>query len=119
KKPIRDYSLVSLRAHVGIVLQDVFLFNDSILNNITLYDKNISYDQVVEASKLVGTHEFISKLPGGYDYNVRERGGMLSSGQRQLLSFVRAYVQNPQILVLDEATSSVDTESELLIQTAT
>jgi len=119
KKSIHNYSLPSLRSAVAIVLQDVFLFNDTILNNITLYDKNITREQVIEASKLVGTHDFISRLPGGYDYNVRERGGMLSSGQRQLLSFVRAYVQNPQILVLDEATSSVDTESELLIQSAT
>ncbi|HEY8403380.1 MAG TPA: ATP-binding cassette domain-containing protein, partial [Flavobacteriales bacterium] len=100
-------------------LQDVFLFNDSILNNITLHDKTITEEQVIEASKLVGTHDFISKLPNGYHYNIRERGGMLSAGQRQLLSFVRAYVQNPRILVLDEATSSVDTESELLIQSAT
>ncbi len=118
-KPINSYKLQSLRQHVSIVLQDVFLFNDSILNNITLHDDNITEAQVIEASKLVGTHDFISKLPNGYHYNIRERGGMLSAGQRQLLSFVRAYVQNPRILVLDEATSSIDTESELLIQSAT
>lgn len=119
KKPLSEYSLDSLRSNVCIVLQDVFLFNDTIMNNITLHDKNISEEEVIQASKRVGTHDFISKLPGGYHYNIRERGGMLSSGQRQLLSFVRAYVQNPRILVLDEATSSVDTESELLIQAAT
>jgi ATP-binding cassette subfamily B multidrug efflux pump len=119
QQPIQDYSLSSLRDRVSIVLQDVFLFNDSILNNITLHDKSITEEQVIEASKLVGTHDFISKLPNGYHYNIRERGGMLSAGQRQLLSFVRAYVKNPRILVLDEATSSVDTESELLIQSAT
>ncbi len=119
KKPIADYSLTSVRDNVAIVLQDVFLFNDSIMNNITLHDKSITEEQVIEASKMVGTHDFISKLPNGYHYNIRERGGMLSAGQRQLLSFVRAYVQNPRILVLDEATSSVDTESELLIQSAT
>lgn len=119
KHPVHEYALSSLRDNVAIVLQDVFLFNDSILNNITLHDKNITEEQVIEASKLVGTHDFISKLPNGYHYNIRERGGMLSAGQRQLLSFVRAFVQNPRILVLDEATSSVDTESELLIQSAT
>ncbi len=117
--PLKDYSLDSLRKNVGLVLQEVFLFSDSILNNITLHDADISREKVVAASKLIGTHDFIMKLPGNYDYNVRERGGMLSVGQRQLISFVRAYVQNPKILVLDEATSSVDTESELLIQRAT
>jgi ATP-binding cassette, subfamily B, multidrug efflux pump len=117
--PLRDYALESLRANVGLVLQDVFLFNDTVYNNISLHNETVSREQVILASKLVGTHEFISKLPGQYDYNVRERGGMLSTGQRQLLSFVRAYVQNPKILVLDEASSSVDTESELLIQRAT
>jgi len=116
---IRSLSLASLRKHVIMVNQDVFLFNDSILNNITLHDLAITREQVVAASKEVGAHEFIEKLPGGYDYNVRERGGMLSVGQRQLISFVRAFVRNPEILVLDEATSSVDTESELLIQYAT
>jgi ATP-binding cassette subfamily B protein len=116
---IRSLSLASLRKHVVMVNQDVFLFNDSILNNITLHDPNITREQVIEASKEVGAHAFIEKLPGGYDYNVRERGGMLSVGQRQLISFVRAFVRNPEILVLDEATSSVDTESEQLIQYAT
>ena len=100
-------------------MQDVFLLADSIYNNITLYNKDISRDEVIAASKMVGTHEFIMQLPGNYDYNVQERGGMLSVGQRQLISFVRAYVQNPRILVLDEATSSVDSESEQLIQFAT
>lgn len=116
---IRSLSLASLRRHVVMVNQDVFLFNDSILNNITLHDPSITREQVIEASKEVGAHAFIEKLPGGYDYNVRERGGMLSVGQRQLISFVRAFVRNPEILVLDEATSSVDTESEQLIQYAT
>jgi ATP-binding cassette subfamily B protein len=116
---IRSLSLQSLRKHVIMVNQDVFLFNDSILNNITLHDSSISREAVIAASKEVGAHDFIEKLPGGYDYNVRERGGMLSVGQRQLISFVRAFVRNPEILVMDEATSSVDTESELLIQYAT
>lgn len=118
-KDIKEYALPSLRQNVGIVLQDVFLLADSIYNNITLYNKDISRDEVIAASKMVGTHEFIMQLPGNYDYNVQERGGMLSVGQRQLISFVRAYVQNPRILVLDEATSSVDSESEQLIQFAT
>jgi ATP-binding cassette, subfamily B, multidrug efflux pump len=118
-KNISELQLDSLRKNIGLVLQDVFLFNDSILNNITLHDKTISREKVIEASRLVGTHEFIMKLPGNYDYRVRERGGMLSVGQRQLISFVRAYVQNPKILVLDEATSSVDSESEELLRKAT
>jgi len=116
---IRSIRLDSLRKHVALVSQDVFLFNDSILHNITLRDDSISFESVVTASKEIGAHDFIERLPGGYDYNVRERGGMLSVGQRQLISFVRAYVRNPSILVLDEATSSIDTESELLIQKAT
>jgi ATP-binding cassette subfamily B protein len=116
---IEAYDLASLRKHAGLVLQDVFLFSDSIMNNITLHDQSITPSQVIEASKLIGTHDFIMKLPGGYDYNVRERGGMLSTGQRQLIAFVRAYVQNPQILVLDEATSNVDSESEELLKYAT
>jgi ATP-binding cassette subfamily B protein len=94
------------------------LFSDSIFNNVTLLDPKISREQVIKAAKEVGAHEFISKLPGQYDYDVKERGGMLSVGQRQLLAFLRAYVYNPKILVLDEATSSVDTESEELIQHA-
>ncbi|MFN0031480.1 MAG: ABC transporter ATP-binding protein [Flavobacteriales bacterium] len=118
-RPIRSYTLQSLRENIAMVQQDVFLFSDSIMNNITLYNQNITIQEVVEASKLIGTHHFIMQLPGGYHYNVRERGGMLSVGQRQLIAFVRAYVQHPKILVLDEATSSVDTESELLIQQAT
>jgi ABC-type multidrug transport system fused ATPase/permease subunit len=116
---IQSIQLDSLRKHVALVSQDVFLFNDSVLNNITLRDESIPLESVIAASKEIGAHEFIERLPGGYDYNVRERGGMLSVGQRQLISFVRAYVRNPAILVLDEATSSVDTESELLIQQAT
>jgi ATP-binding cassette, subfamily B, multidrug efflux pump len=118
-KNIREYALPSLRQNVGIVLQDVFLLADSIYHNIALYNEDITREQVIAASKMVGTHDFIMQLPGNYDYNVQERGGMLSVGQRQLISFVRAYVQNPRILVLDEATSSVDSESEQLIQYAT
>jgi ATP-binding cassette subfamily B protein len=116
---INDIELSYLRKNVAIVLQDVFLFSDSILNNITLNDPNIGRDQVIEASKAVGAHEFIMKLPNGYDYEVGERGGVLSVGQRQLLSFIRAYVYNPHVLILDEATSSVDSESEEMIQNAT
>jgi ATP-binding cassette subfamily B protein len=116
--PIRDYKLDELRRVVGVVLQDVFLFSDSILNNISLRNSEISKEDIIEASKAVGAHDFISKLPGGYDFNVQERGGMLSSGQRQLIAFIRAYVYNPRVLILDEATSSVDTETERLIQNA-
>ena len=116
---IRDLQLELLRKNIAIVLQDVFLFSDTIFNNITLNDPSISIDEVFIASKAVGAHSFIEKLPGGYDYNIGERGGMLSVGQRQLLSFIRAYVYNPSILILDEATSSVDNESEKLIQHAT
>jgi len=116
---IKELSLTSLRKHVALVSQDVFLFNDTIMNNITLLDSSISEDAVIRASKEIGAHQFIERLPGGYHYNVRERGGMLSVGQRQLISFVRAFVRNPSILVLDEATSSIDTESEILIQRAT
>lgn len=115
---VRDYELTSLRKNIGVVLQDVFLFSDTIANNISLNNPDITREQIVEASKMVGAHEFISKLPDAYDYNVMERGGMLSVGQRQLISFIRAYVYNPKILVLDEATSSIDTESEKLIQNA-
>jgi ATP-binding cassette subfamily B protein len=116
---IRDYQLENLRSKIGIVLQDVFLFSGSILDNITLRNPNISNEKVIEAAKMIGMHEFIMQLPGGYDYNVMERGSSLSLGQRQLLSFIRALLYNPSILVLDEATSSVDTESELMIQQAT
>lgn len=115
---LRDLSLAAIRHHIAVVLQDVFLFSDSIHNNVTLGDPSITREQVIAASKAVGAHDFISKLPGGYDYDVKERGAQLSVGQRQLVAFIRAYVYNPSILVLDEATSSVDTESELLIQGA-
>ncbi len=115
---IRDYELGSLRKNIGVVLQDVFLFSDTLANNISLNNSAISREQIIEAAKIVGAHEFISALPGGYDYNAMERGGMLSVGQRQLISFIRAYVYNPKILVLDEATSSIDTASEKLIQRA-
>lgn len=117
-KDIRKYDLNALRSSLGVVLQDVFLFSDTIINNISLRNPEITKTQIIEASKKVGAHEFISKLPGGYQYNVKERGGMLSSGQRQLIAFIRAYVYNPQILILDEATSSVDSETERLIQKA-
>jgi ATP-binding cassette subfamily B protein len=117
--PIKDLTTECLRSHIGIVLQDVFLFSDSIHNNITLGNTNISRDQVIKAAQEVGAHEFISKLKGGYDYQVGERGGGLSVGQRQLISFIRAYVYNPSILILDEATSNIDNESEALIQIAT
>lgn len=117
-KDVRDYRLSSLRKNVGVVVQDVFLFSDTILNNITLNNPQITEEEVITASKVVGAHDFISKLPGQYNYNVMERGAMLSVGQRQLISFIRAYVYDPKILVLDEATSSIDTESERLIQYA-
>ncbi|AXT56351.1 ABC transporter ATP-binding protein [Aquimarina sp. AD1] len=119
KKPIDTIDLKSLRSHIAVVLQDVFLFADTIFNNITLNNTNITEDQVVKAAKEIGIHDFISSLPGGYHYNVKERGVMLSSGQRQLISFLRAYVSNPGVLVLDEATSSIDSHSEQLIQDAT
>ncbi|MDB5240332.1 MAG: antibiotic transporter ATP-binding protein, partial [Spirosoma sp.] len=115
---VHDYELGYLRRNIGVVLQDVFLFSDTIENNITLGDKRISREKMIEAAKLVGVHEFIERLPGGYDYNVMERGSTLSVGQRQLISFVRAMVQDPKIIVLDEATSSVDTETEEMIQNA-
>lgn len=115
---IRDYELDFVRSEIAVVLQDVFLFSDSIHNNITLGNTDISRAQVIEAAKAVGAHDFIMQLPENYDFDVKERGGMLSSGQRQLISFIRAYVYNPSILVLDEATSSVDTETEVLIQKA-
>lgn len=118
-KEIRDLTLQTVRQNVAVVLQDVFLFSDSIFNNVTLYDNSITRDDVIEAAKAVGAHDFIMKLPGNYDYDVKERGGMLSVGQRQLLAFMRAYVYKPKILILDEATSSIDTESEQLIQAAT
>ncbi len=116
---IRDITLKTLRAEIAVVLQNVFLFADTILNNITLHNPNVTEDDVVRAAKEIGIHEFIISLPNGYHYNVKERGVMLSSGQRQLISFLRAYVSNPSILILDEATSSVDSYSEQLIQDAT
>ncbi len=115
---IRDYALGELRSRIGVVLQDVFLFSGSIYENITLRNPAISREQVEQAARLIGMHEFIMQLPGGYDYQVMERGSTLSLGQRQLISFVRALLYNPAILILDEATSSVDTESEMLIQQA-
>ena len=116
---IKDFTLASLRSHIAVVLQDVFLFADTIANNISLKNKTITVADIEAAAKQIGVHEFIRSLPGGYSYNVKERGAMLSSGQRQLIAFLRAYVSNPSILVLDEATSSVDTYSEQLIQRAT
>ncbi len=113
-----DYSLHALRSRIGVVLQDVFLFAGSIYDNITLHNSAISREEVISASKLIGIHDFIMQLPGNYDYQVMERGSTLSLGQRQLISFVRALLYNPAILILDEATSSVDTESEMLIQHA-
>jgi ATP-binding cassette, subfamily B, multidrug efflux pump len=115
---IKEFELSTLRKHIGVVLQDVFLFSDTIYYNITLGNPNISREEVMQAAKLVGAKKFIEKLPGGLDYNVKERGATLSVGQRQLISFVRAMVYNPEIIILDEATSSVDTETEELIQKA-
>ncbi|HPH86931.1 MAG TPA: ABC transporter ATP-binding protein [Chitinophagales bacterium] len=114
----KEYKLNNLRSYIGTVLQDVFLFSGSVMDNITLKNPAITEAQVIEASKLVGAHDFIMELPNGYQHNVMERGSTLSVGQRQLISFIRALVYNPQILILDEATSSVDTESENLIQHA-
>ena len=115
---VKEYELRSLREQIGVVLQDVFLFSDTIENNITLGDNKISREKIVEAAKLVGVHDFIMQLPNDYDYNVQERGATISVGQRQLISFVRAMVHDPKIIVLDEATSSVDSETEELIQNA-
>jgi ATP-binding cassette subfamily B protein len=117
-RPVSEFDIRSLRKQIGVVLQDVFLFSDTIEYNINLGDTSITREQIVEAAKLVGVHDFIMQLPKNYDYNVQERGATLSVGQRQLISFVRAIVQNPRIIVLDEATSSVDTETEELIQAA-
>lgn len=116
---IREFELGELRKQIAVVLQDVFLFSDTIANNITLNDATIGKDKILKASKAVGADLFIDRLPGKYDFNVMERGAMLSVGQRQLISFIRAYVFNPSILILDEATSSIDSESEELIQKAT
>jgi ATP-binding cassette subfamily B multidrug efflux pump len=115
---IEEYDLDSLRQNIGVVLQDVFLFSGSVMDNISLRNPAISREQVIAAAQMIGVHDFIMQLPGGYDYNVMERGSTLSLGQRQLLSFIRALLYNPSILILDEATSSIDTESELLIEKA-
>lgn len=116
---LREIHMDTLRKNIAIVLQDVFLFSDTIHNNITLGNEEITREEVIAAAKAVGADSFIEKLPNGYDYQVGERGGVLSVGQRQLLAFIRAYVYNPHILILDEATSSVDNESEIMIQRAT
>ena len=116
---IDQYELSHLRRNVAVVLQDVFLFSDTIINNIALYNPDVSREKIIEVSKMVGAHEFINELPGGYDYHVQERGATLSTGQRQLISFIRALVANPKVLILDEATSSVDNETEELLQRAT
>jgi len=118
KISIKEIELNALRKHVAVVLQDVFLFADSLFNNITLFDPEISREDVIVAAKKIGVHDFITSLPEGYDYNVKERGVMLSSGQRQLIAFLRAYITQPAILVLDEATSSVDSYTEEIIQRA-
>ena len=116
--PVEKISLKSLRSQVAVVLQDVFLFSGSIIDNVTLRDQSITKGKVIEAAKMIGIHDFIESLPGGYGYNVQERGATLSTGQRQLLSFLRALLFNPAILILDEATSSVDSNTEKLIQHA-
>ena len=116
---IKEIDLKNLRSQISLVTQDIFLFADSIFNNITLFNPNISIDDVKKAAKEIGIHGFINKLPGGYYYNVRERGVMLSEGQKQLISFLRVYLSNPRILILDEATSSIDSKTEKLIQYAT
>lgn len=115
---VREYDLYAMRRHIALVLQDVFLFSGSVLENITMRDSHITREQVIEAAKMIGAHEFIMRLPGDYDYQVMERGATLSMGQRQLISFVRALVFDPNILILDEATSSIDPESESIIQYA-
>jgi ATP-binding cassette subfamily B protein len=115
---IKEYDVDYLRSQIATVIQDVFLFTDTIANNISLNNEIITREQIVAAAKDVGAHEFIERLPGGYDYNVMERGATLSAGQAQLISFIRALVYDPAILILDEATSSVDTETEILIQSA-
>lgn len=116
--PIEEWQLEVLRKNIGVVLQDVFLFSGSVMDNITLRNEKIPKEKVYEAARLIGMHDFILQLPGGYDYNVMERGATLSVGQRQLLSFIRALLFNPAVLILDEATSSVDTESEQMIEKA-
>jgi ATP-binding cassette subfamily B protein len=116
--PVQEYNLQSLRKSTGVVLQDVFLFNDSILNNITLSNPDIKYEQVVDATKQIGLYEYIMSLPDGFNYQVTERGQGLSAGQRQLIAFIRAYVYQPSIFILDEATATIDTHTEQLIQKA-
>jgi ATP-binding cassette subfamily B protein len=116
--PVEAYTLESLRSSIGVVLQDVFLFSGSVIDNVTLRNPAISKEEVREAARLIGIDEFILSLPGGYDYQVMERGATLSLGQRQLLSFLRALLYKPSILILDEATSSVDSYTEKLIQHA-
>jgi ATP-binding cassette, subfamily B, multidrug efflux pump len=115
---IHDYTLESLRQNTGVVLQDVYLFNDNILNNITLNNPEISFEQVEKATKEIGLHDYILSLPGGYSYQVTERGQSLSAGQRQLIAFIRAYVYQPAIFILDEATATIDTQTEMLLQKA-
>ncbi|MBC7552833.1 MAG: ABC transporter ATP-binding protein [Taibaiella sp.] len=117
-RPLQEYDIYALRRHIGIVLQDVFLFSGTVMDNITLRNTEIPTAKVHEVARMLGIHDFITRLPGGYDFNVMERGNSLSQGQRQLLSFARALLYNPSILILDEATSSVDSESEQLIQHA-
>tara|TARA_B100001758_G_C18411206_1_gene615848 strand:+ start:1354 stop:3132 length:1779 start_codon:yes stop_codon:yes gene_type:complete len=115
---ISDLKLSSLRSHIALIQQEVFLFSDSIFNNVTLYNMNITIEQVIDAAKQIGVHSFIENLPGSYNYVVGERGVTLSAGQRQLIAFLRVYVRNPKIIILDEATSSIDTETEVLLQSA-
>ncbi|MFM8362180.1 MAG: ABC transporter ATP-binding protein, partial [Haliscomenobacter sp.] len=117
-REIHEYELSAYRRRIALVLQDVFLFSGSVLENITLRDSSLSREQVIAAAKMIGAHDFIERLPGGYDYQVMERGATLSMGQRQLISFVRALVFDPDILILDEATSSIDPETEEVIQFA-
>ncbi|WP_225974131.1 ABC transporter ATP-binding protein [Arachidicoccus ginsenosidivorans] len=118
KVDIRDYNIEGLRKHIGVVLQDVFLFSGSIMENITLRNPDITKAEVVSAAKMIGMHDFIMQLEGNYDFAVMERGSSLSLGQRQLISFIRALLYDPSILILDEATSSIDTDSEMLVQQA-
>jgi ATP-binding cassette, subfamily B, multidrug efflux pump len=116
---IKEIPLSTLRKHIGVVMQDVFLFSDNLINNVTLHDKRFTQSELEEAARVVGAQDFIAQLPEGWNQNVRERGAMMSVGQRQLIAFMRAYIVAPEILILDEATSSIDSESELLIQRAT
>jgi ATP-binding cassette subfamily B protein len=115
---INNYTLETLRQNTGVILQDVYLFNDTILNNITLCNPNISFEQVIDATKKIGLQEYILSLPNGFNYQVTERGQSLSAGQRQLIAFIRAFVYQPAIFILDEATATIDTQTELLIQQA-